>query len=295
MKLVRGLAKVTKGVTAICNVGDNMWLHDLYVCPDIDTVTYGLAGMLDLKRGWGVMCETFSFVDQMRRMGRPAWFGLGDRDLAIHIYRTEMLRSGKNLTEVTGAITKMLGLSSEILPATNDEVTTIISTPNRHMHLQEYWVKLGARPAVKGVTFRGSKDAVPTRRVVDAVRNSDRIIIAPANPVSSIGPMLAVTGLRRELERVREKVVAVSPIIGNRPVSGPAAKYMKALGIEVSPAGVAEYYKDVAGSLVIAKTDREAARRIKQLGMGVLPTDITMSDMAEEQRLAQYLLGKVQN
>jgi LPPG:FO 2-phospho-L-lactate transferase len=294
VKLVRGLARVSD-ISIVCNVGDNIWLYGLYVCPDIDTITYGLAGVLDQKKGWGIAGDTFSFLDQARKMGLPAWFGLGDMDLATHLYRTEMLRRKKSLTDITGSIARALGVSSDILPATDDEIETIVSTSKGKMHLQEFWVRRGARPPVAGVMFRGADSARPTRRVVDAIRNSDRIIIAPANPVSSIGPMLAIAGVRRELGRAREKVVAVSPIIGSRPVSGPAAKYMKALGLEVSPAGVAEYYKDVAGTIVVADKDRAMAGRMGRLGMKVLATDIMMAGPAGEARLARYLAGKMRD
>lgn len=295
MKLVRGLARISKDVAVVCNVGDNIWLYGLYVCPDIDTVTYGLAGLLDQKRGWGIRGDTFSFVSQMKEMGIPAWFGLGDRDLATHVYRTEMLRRKKSLTEVTGAMAKTLGIASRILPATDDEVETVISTPRGEMHLQEFWVKNNAKPAVTGVAFKGASNARPTAQAVDAVRNSEMIVIAPANPVSSIGPMLAIPGLRRELERARERVVAVSPIIGAKPVSGPAAKYMKALRLEVSPAGVASYYKDVIGSLVIAKSDSEMASRIERLGIKIETADIMMRGRPGETRLARHLAGMARN
>jgi LPPG:FO 2-phospho-L-lactate transferase len=231
----------------------------------------------------------------MKAMGQPSWFGLGDRDLATHVYRTEMLRRKKSLTEVTGAIAKMLGVGPKILPATDDEVTTLISTQRGKMHLQEFWVKHGARPKVTGVAFRGAGKARPTRQVVDAIRNSEMIILAPANPISSIGPMIAIPALRRELERAREKVVAVSSIIGSMPVSGPAAKYMKALGLEVSPAGVAAYYKDVAGTLVIDRTDSEMAGRIERLGMQAKTADIVMEGPSGEARLARHLAGMARN
>ncbi len=295
VKLVRGLAQVSKDVVVICNVGDNIWLYGLYVCPDIDTVAYGLAGVLDLKKGWGIKGDTFSFLGQVKSMGLPAWFRLGDRDLATHLYRTERLQRGERLTEVTGSIARILCVSSEILPATDDEVETIISTSRGKMHLQEFWVKHGAKPSVSGVNFKGVDRARPTRKVVDAIRNSNRIVIAPANPVSSIGPMLAIPGIRRALQSAREKTVAVSPIIGSRPFSGPAAKYMKALGLGISPSGVAEYYKDVAGSLVISRSDGKMTRSIERFGMNVLETDIMMEGRASEKKLAQYLIRKGQN
>lgn len=295
VKLVRGLARISRDVTVVCNVGDNIWLYGLYVCPDIDTVTYGLAGLLDQKRGWGVRGDTFSFVSRMKAMGAPAWFGLGDRDLATHVYRTEMLRRKKSLTEVTGTIAEALGVASSILPATDDEVETVISTPKGKMHLQEFWVKNNAKPAVTGVAFKGASQARPTRQVIASIRNSEKIIIAPANPVSSIGPMLAIPGLRRELEHARERVVAVSPIIGAKPVSGPAAKYMKALGLEVSPVGVASYYKDIASSLFIAKTDLQMAGRIRRLGMEAETAEIMMKGPSGEARLARHLVRRARN
>lgn len=295
VKLVRGLARISKDVTVVCNVGDNIWLYGLYVCPDIDTVTYGLAGLLDKRRGWGIRGDTFSFVRQMKAMDMPAWFGLGDRDLATHVYRTEMLKRKKSLTDVTGAIADALGVAARVLPATDDEVETVISTPKGKMHLQEFWVKNGAKPAVTGVAFKGASKALPTPQVVDAIRNSEMIVIAPANPVSSIGPMLAIPGLRRELERARKKVVAVSPIIGGKPVSGPAAKYMKALDLEVSPAGVSRYYRGVALALVIDGTDSQMAGRIRRLGMEAETAEIMMKGPSGEARLARRLVRMARN
>lgn len=295
VKLVRGLARISKDVAVVCNVGDNIWLYGLYICPDIDTVTYGLAGLLDPKKGWGIKGDTFSFVRQMEAMGMPAWFGLGDRDLATHVRRTEMLKRKKSLTEVTGAIAEALGVAAKVLPATDDEVETVISTRKGKMHLQEFWVKNGAKPVVTGVAFKGASNALPTPQVVDAIRNSEMIVIAPANPVSSIGPMLAIPGLRRELERARKKVVAVSPIIGAKPVSGPAAKYMKALRLKVSPAGVAKYYRGVAHALVIDRADSQIAGSIKNLGVEAETAEIMMNGSRGETRLAQHLVRMARN
>lgn len=291
VKLARGLAKVSKNLTIVCNVGDNIWLYGLYICPDVDTITYGLAGVLDEKRGWGIKGDTFSFVDQMKKMGLPAWFGLGDRDLATHVYRTDLLQRGKSLTAITAAIAKGLGASSTILPATDDDVQTFVFTPKGEMHLQEFWVRRTARPAVKDLHFHGVENAKVSAPVLKAIRKSERIIIAPANPVSSIGPMLAMPVLRRALARARDKVVAVSPIIGGRPASGPAAKYMKAVGLEVSPAGIAGYYRDVASSLVISRHDWKIVSAIERLGMRAVQTDIMMRDTRGEARLARQLAG----
>jgi LPPG:FO 2-phospho-L-lactate transferase len=291
VKLARGLAKVSKDLTIVCNIGDNIWLYGLYVCPDIDTITYGLADMLDEKRGWGIKGDTFSFVDHMKKMGLPAWFGLGDRDLATHVYRTELLRRGKSLTSITSTIARQLGTNFTILPATDDDVQTFVSTPKGEMHLQEFWVRSAAKPRVMGLHFHGAQNAQVSAPVLNAIRKSERIIIAPANPVSSIGPMLAITGLRRALARARDKVVAVSPIIGGRPVSGPAAKYMKAVGLDVSPAGIAAYYKDAASSLVISRQDWKMVSAIEQLEMRAVQADIMMTGARGEARLARHLAG----
>lgn len=291
VKLARGLDKVSKDPTIVCNVGDNIWLYGLYICPDIDTIVYGLAGILDKKRGWGIKGDTFSFVDQVKKMALPGWFGLGDRDLATHVYRTDLLRRGKSLTFITAAIASSLGATATILPATDDDIQTFVSTSKGEMHLQEFWVRRGARPVVNGLHFHGAQNAKVSWPVLQAIGKSERIILAPANPISSIGPMLAIPGLRRALARAREKVVAVSPIIGGRPVRGPAAKYMKAVGLEVSPAGVAGYYRDVASSLVISRQDWKSTPAIERFGMKAVQADIMMADARGEARLARHLAG----
>ncbi|MEO9362939.1 MAG: 2-phospho-L-lactate transferase [Nitrososphaera sp.] len=295
VKLVRGLARLERkkegeSINVVANVGDNIWLHELYVCPDIDTIVYGLAGMLDEKRGWGVKGDTFSFLSQMKRSGAPAWFGLGDRDLATHVLRTEMMKAGKSLTQVTAHFAEKFGVSATVLPATDSEVETMLSTGTGEMHLQEFWVKNAGRPEVRGVRYRGIEKARSTRQALAAINNADRIIIAPGNPVSSIGPTLALKDIRAALTKRRADVVAVSPIIGNAAVSGPAVKYLNAVGVQPSAAGVAEFYSQVAGSIVIDGRDREAADKIRRLGMDVHETNITMQGRKDEVRLGRYLL-----
>lgn len=290
VKLVRGLARVAGEMAVVANVGDNIWLHGLYVCPDVDTMVYGLVGMLDEKRGWGVRGDTFSFLDQLRRSGERPWFSLGDRDLATHVVRTAMIKQGMTLSEITGFFANRYGVKANIIPATDDEAATMISTGGKEMHLQEFWVKNRGRPRVTAVRYAGIDKARASPAAVDAIRNSDMIIIAPGNPVSSIGPTAAIAGLRAELVRARDRVVAVSPIIGDRPVSGPAAKYMKAVGLKSSPVGVAEFYRDFADALVIAKSDSGVSGDIRELGVDVHETNITMAGRQDEVRLARYLL-----
>jgi LPPG:FO 2-phospho-L-lactate transferase len=204
-----------------------------------------------------------------------------------------MIRAGKSLSEVTRLIGNRYSIAAKIIPATDSEVTTIIETDKGRMHLQEFWVKHKGAPGVIGVRFSGAAKAAPTAEALDAIKKSDAIIIAPANPVSSIGPILAIKRLRKELAQNREKVVAVSPLIGKKAVSGPAVKYMKALGIEPSPVGVAQYYSDFAGAFVLSEGDHRLAGRIKALGMKVHETNITMKNRKDEVRLGRYILSKV--
>jgi LPPG:FO 2-phospho-L-lactate transferase len=290
-KLVRGLAALTDDLTVISNVGDNIWLHGLYVCPDIDTILYALAGILDTQRGWGIQDDTFNFLDQLRRHGEPTWFSLGDRDLATHVIRTHMIKRGDSLTQITETMRKKFRISARIIPSTDDQVTTTVLTDKGKMHLQEFWVKNGGRPQVRDVSFEGSAAAVPNHKALAAIRKSRTVIIAPGNPVSSIGPTLAVKEIRQALAEKKEKVIAVSPLIGESAVSGPALKYMKALGLENSPYGVAKYFGDAVGNFVIARSDHGLAAKIRDLGMAVFETDIMMKNKQAEIRLARYLVS----
>lgn len=293
VKLVRGLARSAKDMTVISNVGDNIWLHGLYVCPDIDTIIYGLAGVLDEQRGWGIRGDTFECLAQLKKLGALAWFSLGDRDIATHALRTDMIRAGKSLSEVTSWMRDRYSVTAKVVPATDIEVTTWVMTSSGEMHLQEFWVRRKGAPKVTGVRYDGADQAVPNPDAIDAIRQSDVVIIAPANPVSSIGPIVALAGLRKELVRNREKVIAVSPLIGEKALTGPAVKYMKALGIESSPVGVAQYYRDFAGTLIISKRDHSLAGRIEALGVQVYETNITMKSKQDEVRLGRHILSKI--
>lgn len=293
VKLVRGLAKQAKEMTVISNVGDNIWLCGLYICPDIDTIIYGLADLLDERRGWGVSGDSFECLAQLKKLGAPAWFSLGDRDLAAHILRTSMLMAGKSLSEITDLMSERYSIAARIIPATNSEVTTRIMTSNGEMHLQEFWVKHSGKPKVMSIRYDGADKAVTSRDAIDAIRKSEVVIVAPANPVSSIGPIVSLADLRKELAQNRDKVVAVSPLIGEKAVSGPAVKYMKALGIERSPVGVAQYYRDFVGTFVISKDDHRLAPRIEALDMQVYETNITMKTRQDEVMLGRQILSKI--
>jgi LPPG:FO 2-phospho-L-lactate transferase len=296
IKLVRGLAATKKeDIVVICNVGDNIWIHGLYVCPDIDTIIYGLANMLDLKRGWGIKGDSFQCLAQMKKIGAPTWFGLGDKDLAIHLLRTSMMKDGKSLSEITNFFRKRYSISTELIPATDREVTTSILTSTKgDMHLQEFWVKHKGRPTVTGVRFDNASTATANTAAVHAIKRSRAIVIAPANPISSIGPIMALSDLRKELVRNRDKVIAVSPLIGRKAVSGPAIKYMRTLRLENSPVGVAKFYRDFVSKFIISIEDHSMKSQIESLDIEVYETNITMKARRDEVRLGRYLLKLIE-
>jgi LPPG:FO 2-phospho-L-lactate transferase len=293
VKLVRGIAAALKtdDMNVICNVGDNIWIYGLYVCPDIDTITYGLAGLLDRHRGWGVMGDSFKCIEQLKRIGVASWFGLGDRDLATHLLRTNMMKEGMSLSEVTDWMRNQYSVAARIVPATDQQVSTKIRTNKGEMHLQEFWVRQRGRPKVTGVRYDGAEKAAGSRIAIEVIKQSDVVIVAPANPISSIGPIVALAPIKKELAKKRDKVTAVSPLVGDKAVSGPAAKYMKALKLEISPVGVARYYRDWVGTFVISKSDHGMAATIQALGMEVYETNITMKSSQDEVRLGRYLLN----
>lgn len=290
VKLIRGLASQTRELTVISNIGDNIWLHGLYVCPDIDTVIYGLADILDKSQGWGIRNDSFGFIRQMEMLGEQTWFRLGDRDLATHLLRTNMLKNGKNLSEITDWMRNKYAISTKIIPATDNPVETKVITDIGELHIQEFWVKFRGNPEVTDIVYAGAERSRVNPEAIHALKRSKVIIIAPANPVTSIGPILAIKGLRKELIIERKKIIAVSPLIGERAISGPAIKYMKALKMQNSPVGVAEYYSDFVSTFVISSTDRNLSSKISSFNIKVYETDIMMDDSKDEVRLAAYLL-----
>lgn len=291
VKLARGLSKTTNEFVVISNIADNIWLHGLYICPDIDTVMYGLAGLLDKRRGWGVADDSFVFMEQMKRFEQDYWFKVGDKDLALHIVRTNFLKEGKSLSWITEWIRKKLSVSPVIMPASDDHFETRIETPIGDMHIQEYWVKYHAELSISNIRYKGIEQAIPSGNALEAIRNSDIIVIAPGNPISSIGPITSIPGIRKELSLRKEKVVAVSPIIGNEALSGPASKYMRAMGIESSPIGIASHYADIVSNLVISESDKEYENQIRNIGVNVYKTNIIMDNEKDEINLSNYILN----
>jgi LPPG:FO 2-phospho-L-lactate transferase len=291
VKLARGLSKTTNELAVVSNIADNIWLHGLYICPDIDTVMYGLAGLLDKRRGWGVADDSFVFMEQMKRFEQDYWFKVGDKDLALHIVRTNFLKEGKSLSWITEWIRKKLSVSPVIIPASDDHFETRIETPIGDMHIQEYWVKYHAELSISNIRYKGIEQAIASGNALEAIRNSDIIVIAPGNPISSIGPITSIPGIRKELSLRKEKVVAVSPIIGNDALSGPASKYMRATGIESSPIGIASHYADVVSNLIISESDKEYENQIRNIGVKVYKTNIIMDNEKDEINLSNYILN----
>jgi LPPG:FO 2-phospho-L-lactate transferase len=280
-------------VNVISNVEDNYWLYGMYVCPDIDTIIYGLADLLDYERGWGIKKDTFGFLRQMEIFGEETWFRVGDRDAATHLMRTNMLKNGKNLSEITKWMCEKFAIEAKVIPVTDNSVETRITTSKGELHLQEYWVKHRGKDEVEGIQYIGADKARPNPEAVNAMHDSELVIIAPGNPLTSIGPMLSIKGIRKELSKIKKKVVAISPLIGDQAISGPAAKYLAAAGIEVSAYGVAKMYSDVCSHFVIDSKDKALAKKIQELNMHVYDAKIKMINKNAEQALASYIQKQI--
>jgi len=293
VKLVRGLAAQSSEVSIVSNVADNYWLYGMYLCPDIDTIIYGLADLLDYERGWGIHKDTFGFLRQMEIFGEDAWFRIGDRDAATHLMRTNMLKNGKNLSDITKWMCEKFAVEAKVIPVTDNTVETKITTDKGDLHLQEFWVKYRGKEEVKGIQYIGAEKARPNPEAINSMHDSERVIIAPGNPLTSIGPMLSIKGVRKELSKIKKKVIAVSPLIGNKPFSGPTAKYMEAAGIEISAYGVAKMYSDVCSNMVIDTKDKGLTKKIENLGMNVYDTKIKMANKQAEESLASFILKQV--
>jgi len=290
VKMVRGFASQRTDINVVTNVGDNYWLYGMYICPDIDTITYGLADLLDHDKGWGIKKDTFGFLRQMEIFGEETWFRIGDRDTATHLTRTNMLKNGKSLSDITKWMCEKFSIEIKIMPVTDNTIETRIITDKGDMHLQEFWVKHRGLDEVKGIEYQGAEKVRPNPDAMNAIHDSNLIVIAPGNPLTSIGPMLAIKGIRKELAKKKNKVVAVSPIIGSSAISGPTGKYMEAAGIEVSALGVAKMYADVCSNIIIDTKDRMLTKKIESLNINVHDTKIRMTTKQSEDALAASIL-----
>ncbi|MGH7817986.1 MAG: 2-phospho-L-lactate transferase [Candidatus Binatia bacterium] len=295
-KLIEGLAAEIDSaeLTIVCNTGDDAIFHGLYVSPDIDTITYTLAGLNDSAKGWGIKDDLFVVLDQLRRLGNDVWFKLGDKDFATHITRTRLLKEGQKLSQITDQMRRLLGIRSTILPMSDERIETRISTARGEISFQEFFVKHRWSPEVSAVRFAGAEKSQPAPAVLDAIRHAEAIIVCPSNPITSIGPILAVPGIRAALTDSVAPVLGVSPIIGTAAISGPAHKLMLACGCKASALGVAECYADFLDKLLIADEDSALREPIESLDIMVIPTDIRMAGLADKRRLARQLLALAQ-
>jgi LPPG:FO 2-phospho-L-lactate transferase len=293
-KLLTGLQRVVapERITAIANVGDDLELHGLHVSPDLDTITYTTAGAVSRERGWGLDGESWQAMEMVGRYGGVDWFSLGDRDLGTHLYRTHRLAEGASLGEATAEIVAGWDLGFHLLPVTDDRLRTMVTTADEgEITFQEYFVRRQHDVAVSAVRFDGAEDATPAPGVLDAIADATVIVIAPSNPVVSIDPVLAVPGVRDAIAARRNDVVAVSPIVGGEALKGPADRLLTELGRESSVVGVADWYRDITGVLVIDNVDAHHAPGIEALGIRPVVTNTIMSEPTITDALARTCLA----
>lgn len=277
------------------NTGDDIELHGLHISPDVDIITYTLAGMVDEEKGWGIRDDTFHCLEALKRLGCETWFKLGDRDLATHIYRTSLLKMGFTLSEATAVISKALGVKARIIPMSDHRVETRILTRDGTIHFQEYLVKRGMRDEVLGVKFAGVEEAEPAPGVVDSILDSDGIIIPPSNPIVSIGAILSIKGVREALRSSKARRVAISPIIAGHAVKGPLEKLLWGLGVEPSAYAVAAIYKDLVDTFILDQADIHERQRIERLGLKVVAAETLMKSLDDKVQLAAIALKEVQH
>jgi LPPG:FO 2-phospho-L-lactate transferase len=292
-KFVDGLRQIipAEEITMIVNTGDDLLWWGLYVSPDVDSITYVLSGLLSRERGWGVKGDTFLCLQAMGQLGEPTWFHTGDRDLAVHLLRSRLLAEGKTLSEATSIICDKLGVKARILPMSDSRVETRVDTPSGELSFEEYFVQRWYQDPVNSVRFAGASDAEAAPGVIDAIISADAVLIAPSNPITSIGPILAVPGIREALRSARGKVAAVSPIIGNVPVAGPAGILMTAQGLPCSIAGVAKAYEDFLDLLICDTQDARSAQALRASSLRVECAQTIMRSAEDRATLARSVLS----
>lgn len=292
-RFLSGLVQVVEpdDIVAVVNTGDDTELHGLYICPDIDTITYTLSGRANPVTGWGLDGDEFTTMDALERLGGETWFRLGNLDLATHLYRTGRLRGGVTLSEVTAELTRSFGLGIDLKPMSDQAVRTLVTLADgEEVGFQDYFVRLRHSVAVRSVRFAGAAEAPPAPGVLAALEQADTVVIAPSNPVVSIDPILAVAGVRSVLAARREAVVGVSPIVAGAALKGPADRLLAELGGEASAAGVARWLQEVCGTLVVDEADAAEAARIEELGMACVVTTTVMHDPVVAAGLARSVL-----
>lgn len=292
-RFLTGLVQLIKpeDLTVIVNTGDDINLFGLHISPDIDIVSYTLSGSVNEEKGWGLKGDTFECLNMLKRYNQESWFNLGDKDLATSILRTNMLKNGFTLSQITASVGAYLGLKMKILPMTDDSVATYVKTVNGTMHFEEYLVKRGAQDKVVGIEYVGVEQAKPALGVIEAIMNSELVIICPSNPIVSVGTILSIAGVREALKKTKAKKVAVSPIVAGAPIKGPADKLLNGLGFEVSAFSVAKLYSDFLDVFVLDNADAAEKSRIEALGLEAKVTNTIMKDNESKIELAKIVLN----
>lgn len=291
-RFLEGLAAAVpqERLTIIGNTGDDLELHGLHISPDLDTVAYTLAGLADAERGWGVAGDTFQCLDALARFTPDVWFRLGDRDLATHLFRTACLRSGRALSEATAELSRALGIRARLLPMTDGRVRTRLETPAGRLDFQVYFVQRRCQDEVRGIEFEGAESARPAPGVLEAIAAADAVIVCPSNPLISIGPILAVPGIRDALRNTPACVAAISPIVGGRALKGPADRLLRGLGLEASARQVASLYRDFVDVFIVDCLDAAEKAAVEALGMRAAITDTVMTGRTRKEALARFTL-----
>ena len=291
-RLLKGLVTLIspEDLVIVGNTGDDIELYGLHISPDLDIVMYNLAGIVDEAKGWGVSGDSFNCLDMLGKLGFETWFKLGDRDVAVHIIRTKLLKDGMTLSEATTKLCRMLGLKAKLLPMTNDFVRTKIASDQLTLDFQEYFVKRGTKNEVTGVLFEGAEKARPAPGIIEAVKEAERVVICPSNPILSISPILSIPMIKDALKKTKAYMIGVSPIVGGKAIKGPADRIMASMGFEVSAFGVAKFYEDFLDHFVIDKVDENQKKRIEGLGVKVTVTNTIMSKLEDSIHIAKIVM-----
>ncbi|MFX1409272.1 MAG: 2-phospho-L-lactate transferase [Promethearchaeota archaeon] len=292
-KFIEGLVHFVKPelLKIIVNTGDDIELFGLKICPDLDIITYTLANLVDNEKGWGFIDDSFNCLKILRKYYNTGWFNAGDKDLATHIYRTDLFAQGYTKAQITEMICKKLGVNSHVIPMCNEPVETFISTHNGEIHFEEYFIKERCEPEVLDVRFKGIENAKPIDGVLEFFKNANKILICPSNPIVSIGTILQVPGIKKTLIQEKKKIYAISPIIEGAAVKGPAAPLMQISGLEVSCVGVATYYKEFLGHFIIDYRDCKLKPKIEEMGIKTYCYDTLMTNLKKKRNLAQFIIN----
>lgn len=295
VKLVRGLSKEFKeNLTVISNVADNFWHYGLYICPDIDTIIYGLSNVLDRKKGWGIKRDTFNFLKYMKKVGEESWFGLGDKDLTTHVLRTKMLKEGKTLSQITDFFAKKYNVTVRVIPASDDHYEThIITENNKEIHLQEYWIKYKGQVPVLDIIYDKIEDAKINESTKKILVDSELIIFAPGNPITSIGSIINIHSINKLLQTMKNKVIVISPFISDKAVSGPSEIYMRAKKIKPSINGLINFYSVYSNNMIFADEDKKNIMKISENfpDINFYYTNIILNTLKQERDLAKYIIS----